>query len=645
MKNSYPEQSTLIGKMIYLVPGAAGAGAGALVNLALRSKDVADQFWRGAHVDALSAPSPGWINCAAIAAALSVWVAAAYALRRNGGMAEALRQTAAAFAPALSILVMVAMVSYEVFPAIIVFVRHAVVLSVAGLAGILAFQAAARRPHDTLATRQGRLKATAVVWTSAGAYWAVFSTMGILQYYSLRISYTDTADWEQMLWNTLRGRFLATSAFDHMFFGEHVQFIQLALLPLYWLAPSLITLMIAKSAVLASGAFPVYLLAKRRLGSEAAGACFAVAYLLYPAMQYTDLELAANTFRPVVFAIPALLWAVYFLETRHMGGLIAAAAVALATKEEMALPVAMLGVLLIIDKRRVWGAAFFSVGLLWFLVSVLWVIPHFRGEPTHMTKYYLDFGDSASVAGIVIHILKHPFHALAVCFRPLKIDYLLLLMAPLALRPLFSWRMLLVMLPSLGTTLLASREPSFTINYHYQASLVPLLLAGAVYGSENCAGFVSGLGFLGRVLDQDARKRAAVAGFAVLVLTASLAGNVLYAKSPISLLFYNSDIKTTYWRNMYVPGERARVFFEEVRPLVPPEASVSASEFAATYFAARQEDYAYPEGVGEVEYVVLDIREWWFDKAIDPPGYERIYEKEGFIVYRKAVTAETDKVL
>ncbi len=653
-----------LGRLVYLAPVVAGAVVGAFINEVFTPQEVArgeatavvfplaQRFWQGAAIDASRLPGAASVMILSIAAAVAVWFALALAGRGKRRLAEALRRQAVAFIPFLSILVLQVLDGYAIVPGAMLLGIHAVVFSAAAFICItVALKAVEEKPPLARAVSWANRRGVVIVAVLAVVYWITSSVLGILQYQALNISYTDTADFEQMLWNTLGGRFLRTSAFGHMFFGEHVQFVHLLLLPFYALAPSLKTLMVLKSAALASGAFAVYLLARSRLTSKAAAVAFASAYLLYPAMQYVDLELAYNTFRPVAFAIPALLWAVYFLDRGKMAGFLIAAFLAVASKEEMALPVSMMGILLVVNRRRVWGAAVFAASMAWFFAAVLWVIPHFRGGPTHMYLYYLDFGEHHSFGSLFASIVFHPLHTLQVALRLKKIDYLLLLLVPLGLKPLFSWRMLLVMLPSLATTLLASRNPSSEIVFHYQAALVPFMVMGAVYGVANCAAIVERRRLVLSSQPPERRQKAVLAGLSAMVLMSAVFGNILFAQSPISLRFFNRHT-ASYWKSRYLPGERSRIFFAEVRPLVPAGASVSATEFVATAFAGREDDYVFPDKVGQVEYVVVDTRDRWLAgrlrekkttlaRVLSDGAYEKIYDNAGFLVYRKAPPAES----
>ena len=65
-----------------------------------------------------------------------------------------------------------------------------------------------------------------------------------------------------------------------------------------------------QAVAVALGAVPVFLLARKHLGSEWAGLGFALAYLLYPPTQW----LVVDDFHPVALATPLLLAAFWFLD-------------------------------------------------------------------------------------------------------------------------------------------------------------------------------------------------------------------------------------------------------------------------------------------------------------------------------------------
>lgn len=58
------------------------------------------------------------------------------------------------------------------------------------------------------------------VWAAMGLYVVTFATMSILQCRAGNITYIDTANFEEMLWKTLRGKFLVSSQWPYTFLGR-----------------------------------------------------------------------------------------------------------------------------------------------------------------------------------------------------------------------------------------------------------------------------------------------------------------------------------------------------------------------------------------------------------------------------------------
>src|SRR4029077_3879706 len=123
--------------------------------------------------------------------------------------------------------------------------------------------------------------------------------------------------------------------------GVHFDPFLALLVPLWWAWSNPIILVIAQAVAVASGALPVYWLARKHLASNGLALVFAIAYLLYSPTQF-------NTFTPVgihavSFAIPLLRYAIWFLDNDRLILFAAFAALAATTKEEIALAAGGLG--------------------------------------------------------------------------------------------------------------------------------------------------------------------------------------------------------------------------------------------------------------------------------------------------------------
>jgi hypothetical protein len=145
------------------------------------------------------------------------------------------------------------------------------------------------------------------LWWACCVYFVIFTTLNWRLYFNLLVPHGDSVMYEEHLWNLLHGKGFRSYLDQGLFFGEHIQFVHLFLLPLYALWPSHLLLEALSSAALASGAFPVYWMTRRQTDSDRLALAAAIAYLLYFPMQFLDIEIDLKTFRPESFGIPLLL--------------------------------------------------------------------------------------------------------------------------------------------------------------------------------------------------------------------------------------------------------------------------------------------------------------------------------------------------
>ena len=119
--------------------------------------------------------------------------------------------------------------------------------------------------------------------------------------------------------------------------GDHTSFILVLLVPLYWVFPAAGTLFFAQALVIGPGAVPVFLYARRRLASEAMALVLAAAYLLHPAVGWTNLE----NFHPDAFIGVLVGTAIWAALERHWRTYAVFVVLALLVKEDVALVVVL----------------------------------------------------------------------------------------------------------------------------------------------------------------------------------------------------------------------------------------------------------------------------------------------------------------
>jgi len=638
-------ETSLVGLLTYLIPPVAGLCIGIAIDSILTNDSVVDGIWTGASIDPDSLPAPLVTKAAGLAAGLVLWFLSAMVVKGGRPWRSALRTTAFGFVSFFSILALNTL-NGVVGMDVVEWSPLAVIVSLAFLTAWTAVSASANGGRMAVAAA-GFLRRRAVIITlCAGAvYCAVSIAMGLLQWRAVMISYRDCGNLDEVMWKTLHGQFLMCSQYSYNVLGEHVGFIQLFLLPIYALWPGLPSLMIPLSIALASGVIPVYRLAMDRLNSPAAAALFSVAYVLYAPMQYLDKEILDITFLPEMFYVPLMLWAIYFFLKRQMWRLLVVSFFILACKEELALPLAMMGLVMAARRQWKWGIAFFVGGTMWFLVSFMVVVPCFAGGSSHVLNpdYYGEYG--TSVSQILRSVFLHPFRALSLMCAFQHLDLLAMMLVPFGCLALLSPTMLFVFLPSIASGMLCSYPASSTIYFHWHLSITPLPIAGAILGTANLARILPRFSLLWGRIEQSARAGVVIALCAVLVFVSSGVFDVVYGKVPWSLKFYNPN-SNAYWRYLYVRTPAVETFLTKVLPTIPRDAAVCASWMLDTRFAHHAAAYRYPEFMEKADYVVVQRYEpvdqglsyvpWrQIGDEEQLAGFERIFAEGGVYVFKR----------
>ncbi len=124
-------------------------------------------------------------------------------------------------------------------------------------------------------------------------------------------------------------------------FGHHANVFLLLLVPFYWLGAGPIFLLVVQVLAQASGAIAVFLLARDLLRSKWAGVVLAAALLLNPTYQWLTWEF----FHPDAVAIGPLLFAYWAAREKRWRLFTVAAVLAVLCKEDLAIAVAILGLI------------------------------------------------------------------------------------------------------------------------------------------------------------------------------------------------------------------------------------------------------------------------------------------------------------
>jgi uncharacterized membrane protein len=430
------------------------------------------------------------------------------------------------------------------------------------------------------------LGAMVTVWS------ATFITLGWIRQTRFATFSFDLGIYDQAVWLLSRGRdpFITVRGLE--LFGHHVNVILLAFVPFYWLGAGPKFLLVAQVVVQASGAVAIYLLARDRLHDRWLAVALGGVLLLNPAYQWLTWEF----FHPDALAIAPLLFAYWAARTERWRWFAVFALIALACKEDVALALAVMGILVAWRGRRRIGMIVFAGSVAWYVLATRVIIPLSNGIGPFYDTFFGDLGKNPAEVGV--HVVTHPGEALDLATRGDRIRYYEMTFTPVAFLPLLALPVLLIGGPMLAVNVLSSFPYTREIRYHY-ASLV---LVGVILATVEAIAFVG--------------KRAGTRRFLVgLVIATSLATTVAWGPSPISTI-YHSGI----W-----PLQTDRQSAKEAAvALVPSGAPTSAIYNLLPHLAHRTRIYDFPVpwknvnwGVeGEhlanpegVRWIVVDFRE------------------------------------
>ena len=411
-----------------------------------------------------------------------------------------------------------------------------------------------------------------MVFVLVAAYVAVLGWLTVRQQARFGTFGFDMGIHDQGIWLLSQGERPFVTVRGLHYLGHHLNLVSLLFVPAYWLGAGPSFLYVVETLFLGLGAVPVFLLARDVVGGRWAAVVPAAAYLLHPSISWINWW----HFHPEALAITPLLWSLWFARRERWRWFAAAVLFVLSTKEDLALAVLALGVVLAVSQRRSsplrWrpGAITAAVGLGWYVVAMQVVMPFFHGggqDAHYVQELYPGFGSDAP--SIVVGVLSNPSKTFGLLLDGDRLSYYVRLLAPTGFVGLLGLPMLPVAGPQVAANGLSALSTTYDARYHY--SVVP---AAAVAASS-----VWGLGLL--------RRRGVVAvriGLVALAVGAGVAHRA-WAVTPLSRPFAEG-----YWLS-----ERDRqATFERAVAAVPDDAPVAATYFFVPHLTHRRLVYEWP---------------------------------------------------
>ncbi len=295
---------------------------------------------------------------------------------------------------------------------------------------------------------------------------AIYTWYSAVQWASYEVPSFDTAYYAQMFqgYAAFRPPIVEIGGVGFNALGDHFSPLLVLLTPLYWVAPHAFALIVAQNVGFGVAAGILTWSARRHLGATVGtllGIAFGLSWGLGFAVQ--------AQFHEVALGVPLLAAALAaFVERRRLLCAILGGALAL-VREDQALIVIVLGVVLSIRTRQRRWLALSAGGAAWWAFTVLVALPLISGTGRWVQ------GD-ANLSGI------GGDSALGTLLATPKLVTIAFILAAGALIALRSPLMLL-MLPTLGWRFLSANPNHWGPEWHYSAILMPILYFAIVDGT------------------------------------------------------------------------------------------------------------------------------------------------------------------
>jgi uncharacterized membrane protein len=311
------------------------------------------------------------------------------------------------------------------------------------------------------------------------AYAIRFSLLSISVYDGYGDPPYDMALFDQGIWLLSRFHAPFVTVMGRNLFGDHTCFILLLVVPLYWVYPHAQLLLVLQSCLLAGAAVPIYLLARRLIGSTVLATALAATYLLNPALQNGNLE----QFHPEAFLTLALAIAIWAAVEWRPRILVGAVVAALLCKQDTALLVIPLGAWVAWRRHRLGGLLIMAAAAAWMAVAFDVIINALLGT-TSFNSTRIPFGGTG---GFVRAMFTRPGQVWAYVRDNGRPFYLWQMATSVGWGFLLSPEIAAIAILTFLENELADFVYMHQILYHYSMPLVPILVLGTVWAVSRLA--------------------------------------------------------------------------------------------------------------------------------------------------------------
>lgn len=490
-----------------------------------------------------------------------------------------------------------------------------------------------------------------LLWIFILIYIIYFSFLTITRSKTLYASYFDLGIMNQTVYNTYKGlaqhdynRILELTDVDGSAqikrMAIHNDLLLLPISLFYFIHAGPETLLILQTIVLALGAVAVFKISQKvfekNKHKDLLSFIFGTAYLLYPPLQFSN----HFDFHAVTLATSFLLFMFYFWLIKKYFLSFIFFILAILSKEQVALTTSFFGLYCLCSpkifkqiqnnkKNLFFSIAIITVSIIWFVISMSYIIPLFRGRNHFAISYYGDFGDTP--IGVIIGILTNPYSVVGHLFRKETYTYLFQILGPLGFLSILSPIQLLIALPELAINLLSNDVNMKNIYYHYSAVITPFVFIGGIYGMKRLLEFKTQ-----NLKVKDTIQKSKVSSvylILIAILFSYLYGPLVFTKS--------QEIHPFKF-----PQKEAKDVEFWAKTLKNENLKIASTGQLAPFFTSRRYFYNFSVYYYLADYVVLRPNEIYnypdkdklipvYEKLKRDKNYKIIYQKDNIEVYKK----------
>lgn len=467
-----------------------------------------------------------------------------------------------------------------------------------------------------------------IVGFGIAAYVTYFTAITLTNHWNLGTAGYDLGLEDNVVWNIVHGiGWFKSSPFcgpNCSHFGNHATFFSFLIGLVYRFVERAETLLVIQALFTGAAAWPLYLLARRKLTPWPA-ALIALCYLMNPALHGSILY--DFHYPPLA---PFFLWfTLLFALQQRLLLTILFTALTLSIREDAGILLGTLGFFLLLSGERPrTGLILGLLGMLWYLGLKTLFMPLFsNGYHVFVDMYKgLLVPGERNFFSVIKTVFGNPAFTLGHLLERDKLVYLLQLMTPLALLPLMRPMGLLFCFPGFLVTLLSTGYwPLYQISFQYTVNW-------------NACLFIAVIAFLPAAVTADGmtdlsarrRQRAWIATLVVMTLIVS---------HQFGAVLQQDRVRAGFGQFRFGHSEQDARNYETVRGLIgqiPADAKVSASDPLVPHVSNRSDAYSLFGGYHDADYIFFcipnrrDDERRWTREALGSGLFGVVAHRDGF---------------